>query len=128
MDRSPRFNTDADSGLRFGGAGKVRPLEILRSGEAMLVAFSGRDASESDELRIAEYRDQFLELIQQQQCRSIAIDLKGVQRVASGIVGLLVTIRRRLDCVELRNVTATVRESLRVTKLDTYFQVHETQA
>jgi anti-sigma B factor antagonist len=128
MDLDFPFHNPRIPAMRFGGGEKAKPLHILRSGETPDVKFQGRDASESDEFRIAEYRDQFLELIKQQNCRCIAVDLTGVQRVASGILGLLVTIHHRLGCLELQNVSAPVRESLRIMKLDTFFRVPDSQA
>ena len=130
MNRSSPFpaNFGDDEPVRFKGARRTSHLNVTNVGETVVVAFAGGDASDSDSARLSEYKDQFQQLIRQHHCRCIAVDLTGVPRIDSGVLSLLIQIRRRLECVELRNVSATARESLHVTKLDRIFRIQESRA
>jgi anti-anti-sigma regulatory factor len=62
-------------------------------------------------------------LIDDYQVRVMAVDLSGVKLVPSGMLGLLTTIRKKVDRVELYNPSDDVREVLRITNLEKLFDI-----
>lgn len=98
-------------------------LKVYQTGELTVVGFGGRDVP--DEVCIAAYRTQLLDLISQFQVKILAFDLTGVQLVPSGMLGVLSTIRQRVERVELYNPSPDVREVLRITRLDRLFDIKE---
>jgi anti-sigma B factor antagonist len=98
-------------------------LKIYQTGELTVVGFGGRDVP--DEVCIAAYRTQLLDLIAQHDCKILAFDLTGVQLVPSGMLGVLSSIRQRVGRVELYNPSPDVMEVLRITKFDQLFEIKE---
>lgn len=98
-------------------------LKVYQTGELTVVGFGGRDVP--DEVCIAAYRTQLFDLIAQYNCKVLAFDLTGVQLVPSGMLGVLSSIRQRVERVELYNPSPDVRDVLRLTKLDRLFDIKE---
>lgn len=98
-------------------------LKIYQTGELTVVGFGGRDVP--DEVCIAAYRTQLLDLIAKHDCKVLAFDLTGVQLVPSGMLGVLSSIRQRVGRVELYNPSPDVMEVLRITKFDQLFEIKE---
>jgi len=59
----------------------------------------------------------------QQQKRAIILDLTEVEAIDAAGIGLLVTLQAAGFYLTLMNPTAHVRDTLRVTKLDTIFEI-----
>ena len=98
-------------------------LKIYQTGELTVVGFGGRDVP--DEVCIAAYRTQLLDLIAEHQCKVLAFDLTGVQLVPSGMLGVLTSIRQRVDRLEIYNPSPDVKDVLKLTKLDRLFDIKE---
>lgn len=98
-------------------------LKVYQTGELTVVGFGGNDVP--DEVCIAAYRTQLFDLIAQHQCKVLAFDLTGVQLVPSGMLGVLSSIRQRVERVELYNPSPDVMEVLRITKFDRLFDIKE---
>lgn len=98
-------------------------LKVYQTGELTVVGFGGQDVP--DEVCIAAYRTQLFDLIAQYNCKVLAFDLTGVQLIPSGMLGVLSSIRQRVDRVELYNPSPDVRDVLRITKLDQLFDIRE---
>ena len=98
-------------------------LKVYQTGELTVVGFGGRDVP--NEVCIAAYRTQLFDLIAKHNCRVLAFDLTGVQLVPSGMLGVLSSIRQRVERVELYNPSPDVMEVLRITKLDRLFDIKE---
>jgi hypothetical protein len=98
-------------------------LKVYQTGELTVVGFGGRDVP--DEVCIAAYRTQLFDLISQHSCKVLAFDLTGVQLVPSGMLGVLSSLRQRLERVEIYNPSPDVRDVLRITKLDRLFDIKE---
>lgn len=98
-------------------------LKVYQTGELTVVGFGGRNVP--DEVCIAAYRTQLFDLIAQNNCKVIAFDLTGVQLVPSGMLGVLSSIRQRVERVELYNPSPDVMEVLRITKFDRLFDIKE---
>lgn len=98
-------------------------LKIYQTGELTVVGFGGRDVP--DEVCIAAYRTQLFDLIAQHNCKTLAFDLTGVQLVPSGMLGVLSSLRQRVEHVELYNPSPDVLDVLRITKFDQLFEIKE---
>ncbi|MBS0204676.1 MAG: STAS domain-containing protein [Planctomycetes bacterium] len=98
-------------------------LKVYQTGELTVVGFGGRDVP--DEVCIAAYRTQLFDLIAQHNCKTLAFDLTGVQLIPSGMLGVLSSIRQRVEHVELYNPSPDVLDVLRITKFDQLFAIKE---
>lgn len=98
-------------------------LKVYQTGELTVVGFGGKDVP--DEVCIASYRTQLFDLIARHQCKVLAFDLTGVQLVPSGMLGVLSSIRQRVERVELYNPSPDVMDVLRITKFDRLFDIKE---
>lgn len=113
------------SSLKMGALANPNVLKIYQTGELTVVGFGGKDVP--DEVCIAEYRQQLLDLIAEHGVKTMAFDLSGVQLVPSGMLGVLSTIAKRVEKVEIYNPSVDVREVLRMTKLERLFEIKEVQ-
>lgn len=100
-------------------------LLVYQTGELTVVGFAGKDVP--DEVCIAGYRDQLNKLIEDHQTKVMAFDLSGVKLVPSGMLGLLTSIRKKVQRVELYNPSDDVQEVLRITNLDKLFEIKSIQ-
>lgn len=96
-------------------------LKVYQTGELTVVGFAGQDVP--DEVCLAGYRDQMNKLIEEHGVKVMAVDLSGVKLVPSGMLGLLTSIRKRVERVELYNPSHDVREVLRITNLGKLFTI-----
>lgn len=115
-------NGEGDSTPNYG-APVPGVLNVYQTGPLTVVGFAGRDVP--DEVCIAAYRDQLFKLLEESQCTVLAFDLTGVVLVPSGMLGVLVSLRKRLERVELYNPSKDVREVLEMTKLISLFEIRE---
>lgn len=98
-------------------------LQVYHSGPLCVAGFGGRDIL--DTFSVKDVRDELLELVQVQQCETLALDLTGVKLIPSGMLGLLSSIR---DCgveIHLYNPSEDIREVLEITRLDQFMQLHD---
>ena len=100
-------------------------LLVYQTGPLTVVGFAGKDVP--DEVCIAGYRDQMHKLIEEHGVKVMAVDLSGVRLVPSGMLGLLTTIRKKVERVELYNPSEDVREVLRITNLEKLFEIKSVQ-
>jgi len=98
-------------------------LNVYEIGELTVVGFSGRDIP--DEVCIAGYRDQLLALLSEYPVKTLAFDLTGVKLMPSGMLGLLTSLRRRVDQIELYNASDDIREVLAITNLAQLFTLKD---
>ena len=84
------------SSFKMGALANPNVLKIYQTGELTVVGFGGKDVP--DEVCIAEYRQQLLDLI-----------------------------AKRVEKVEIYNPSVDVREVLRMTKLERLFEIKEVQ-
>lgn len=124
MSDSIHDETPADSSFKLGSLPEDHSvLKVYQTGELTVVGFGGRDVP--DEVCIAAYRQQLLSLIAEHHCKTLAFDLTGVQLVPSGMLGVLSSIRQRVEHVELYNPSPDVMEVLKITKFDRLFEIKE---
>lgn len=124
FDERPTSPGGSDSAV---GKGFQDPgvLLVYTTGELTVVGFAGKDVP--DEICIAGYRDQMHKLIEEYKVKVLAVDLSGVKLVPSGMLGLLTSIRKKVDRVELYNPSDDVREVLRITNLEKLFDIKTVQ-
>jgi anti-anti-sigma factor len=72
----------------------------------------------TDYLRVEQCRNELISIIEKAVCVVVRFDLAGVPFIVSGVLGLLVSLRKAGVDAQLQNASAHVREVLRVTKLD----------
>ncbi|MEZ6127447.1 MAG: STAS domain-containing protein [Planctomycetaceae bacterium] len=101
-------------------------LKVYNVGETTVLGFGGQDVP--SEFNAAHYRAAISDLLIANNCQVVAFDLTGVKIVPSGMLGLLVSLKK-LDGVEptvqVFNACDDVKEVLQITKLNTMIEVHE---
>jgi hypothetical protein len=126
MSDSIHDDTDTntgDSALKLGELKDPNVLKVYQTGELTVVGFGGRDVP--DEVCIAMYREQLFKLVDEYQCKTLAFDLTGVTLVPSGMLGVLTSLRTKVERIELYNPSEDVREVLRMTRLEQLFDIKE---
>lgn len=98
-------------------------LKVYQTGELTVVGFGGQDVP--DEACIAAYRTELLGLIDHFNCKVMAFDLTGVKFMPSGMLGVLMSIHKKVGQVELYNPSPDVMEVLRITHFDRFFEIKE---
>lgn len=113
----------SDSALKLGDLKDPNVLKIYQTGELTVVGFGGQDVP--DEVCIAAYREQLFQLIKDHKCKVLAFDLTGVTLIPSGMLGVLTSLRSKVERLELYNPSVDVREVLHMTRLETLFDIKE---
>jgi hypothetical protein len=62
-------------------------------------------------------------MVQKSGCDVLTFDLTGIKVLPSGMLGLLVTLKKRGQQIELLNPSADIQEVLRVTRLLSMFSI-----
>jgi hypothetical protein len=117
----PGKQTESDSGVLVAGAADPTLLSFTRDGSRVVVGFNSTDVP--DEVCVAAYRTQLLKFVQESECTVLTFDLTGIKILPSGMLGLLVTLKKRGLEIELLNPIADIVEVLRITKLNSLFKV-----
>lgn len=113
----------ADSGILFETACGAENLRVLQTGETTAIGFGDRGMR--DAACIHTYYDRIRELIEQNACRVLILDMRGVWFLPSRTLGALLSLRKSVERVELHNVSDELREGLRVAQLDQVLHVCE---
>ncbi|MFN0050965.1 MAG: STAS domain-containing protein [Planctomycetales bacterium] len=99
-------------------------LKITPEGDRLIIAYGRKDIP--DELCVAGYRDQLLQLIKEYpSCSTFAFDVANVKMLPSGMLGILATVKQRGKNVEILNPSSDVRDVLRITRLETLFTIRD---
>ena len=112
-----------DSALKIGNLKDPQVLKVYQTGELTVVGFGGRDVP--DEVCISSYREQLFRMVEEYKCKVLAFDLTGVTLIPSGMLGVLTSLRKQVDRIELYNPSADVREVLQMTRLEQLFDIKE---
>ena len=126
MSDSIHDDTDTnagDSALKLDQLKDPNVLKVYQTGALTVVGLGGRDVP--DEVCIAMYREQLFKLVDEFQCKVLAFDLTGVTLVPSGMLGVMTSLRTKVERVELYNPSEDVREVLRMTRLEQLFDIKE---
>ena len=101
-------------------------LQVYSVGDTTVLGFGGRDVP--SEFNAAHYRSAICDLLVSNNSNTVAFDLTGVRLVPSGMLGLLVSLRKLEELtptVQVFNPCSDVREVLEITKLNTMIEIHE---
>ncbi len=112
-----------DSGILFENACGTDNLRVLQTGETTAITFGDRGVR--DAACIHTFYNQILELIAQNQCRVLILDMRGVWFLPSRTLGALLSLRKSVERIELHNVSDELREGLRVAQLDKVLHVND---
>ena len=109
---------DGDSGLLITKSVDPSLLKISREGSSLAIGFN--EIEVTNELNIADYRDQVFSLLSEdKECSKLTFDVSNLKYLPSGMLGLLASVKKKVPTVEVLNPSADILESLRVTNLDT---------
>ena len=115
--------SSSDSGILNQTPPPPGLLQVYESGPLTVVGFGGQDVP--DEVSIAAYREQLFALVEDQATETISFDLTGVKLMPSGMLGLLVSLKRRGLNVELFNASNDVVDVLNTTRLSQLFDLRD---
>ena len=91
-------------------------FEVYSAGKLIVFGFGGRALPVDRPLE--RFRDELLQLAEAHNSDAIAVDLTGVTMLPSGMLGLLVSLRKLGYEVYFFNPASDIREVLGVMKLD----------
>lgn len=115
----------SDSSVNLRSANDPNVIKVYQTGELTVVGFGGQDVP--DEVCIAGYRDQLNKLLDDNRCKVLAFDLSGVKLVPSGMLGVLTSLRKRVERLEIYNANENIREVLRLTNLVKLFDLRDVE-
>ncbi|MEI8381195.1 MAG: STAS domain-containing protein [Planctomycetota bacterium] len=124
-DDSGAITSVGDSGLLFESACGTENLRVLQTGEVTAITFGDRGVR--DAACINTFYAQILDLIEQNRCRSLILDMRGVWFLPSRTLGAFLSLRKCVERIELHNVSDELHESLRVAQLDQILHVTTTE-
>src|SRR5689334_3370619 len=117
---------EGDSGILVKGPADPNLLRISREGDTITIGFNGVDVP--DEVCIASYRAQVNELLEKHPgCKVLTFDVTGLKLLPSGMLGLLASLKKRVELIEVLNPSVDIQEALRVTRLNTLLKVRQKQ-
>lgn len=110
-----------DSGILFEHACGRDNLQVLHSGETTAITFGERGVRNAECIYV--FYEHIVKLLEQNRCRVLSLDMRGVWFLPSRTLGALISLRKRVERVELQNVSDELRETLLITQLDQMFHI-----
>ena len=105
-------------------------IDIREEGEVTVATF--RDARILDEITISEIGNELFALIDEQDRKKLVLDFSRVEFLSSAALGKLITLRRKANdangYLKFCEIQPETFEVFSVSKLDTFFEIHEHQA
>ena len=95
-------------------------LLVYDAGESTLVGFKGIEVV--DDQQLEAFRDGLTQLLHENKCRTLVLDLTGVKIVSSGTLGFLFSLSRQGTEIRIFNPSDGIREVLEITKLGQVFK------
>jgi anti-anti-sigma factor len=77
----------------------------------------------TDYERFEHCRDELAAILKNAECKVVRFDVEGIPFLASGVLGLLVSMRNAGVDIQIQNATEHVRDVLKVTRLDQLVEV-----
>ncbi len=102
----------------FGG------LLVYDAGVSTLIGF--KDVEVVDDHHLELFREGLQEIIRENACKTLIVDLTGVKIVSSGTLGFLFSLSRQGVAIRIYNPSDNVREVLEITKLGQVFKEVDT--
>lgn len=121
INNPEQFSEDSSMNMTFPKDADV--LKVYQTGEFTVVGFGGKDVP--DEICVAIYRDQLAKLVEDFRCKALGFDMTGVKLVPSGMLGILTTMRKKVERVVIFNPSADVREVLELSRIAQLFEIKD---
>jgi anti-sigma B factor antagonist len=115
--------TSDDSSPDLANSNDPGVLRVYQTGELTIVGFGGRDVP--SEVCIAFYREELFKMVDKFHCKVLGVDLTGVTLIPSGMLGVLTSLRKKVERIELYNPSDDVREVLRMSRLEQLFEIKQ---
>ena len=97
-------------------------FEVYQPGPLTVIGFGDRKVL--SHMDVSDSREEIFALIRKQRCKTLAIDLTGIEIIPSGLLGLLVAVHHQGVSVCLFNPSNDLREVLEITKLHQLFPTY----
>jgi anti-anti-sigma regulatory factor len=91
-------------------------LKVYEVGENTIVGFSRSGAGQPPD--IPRWHSELMKLVDQHGCRVLTFDLSGVRRMPSAVLDIMFSLKQRGVLVQVFNPTKTMRDLLKVTRLN----------
>ncbi len=121
MSANPISNDDSDSFQPKASPTSI--LEICETGKRLVVGFGSQ--SVPDDHCLATYREQIRQLIKEHGSTEVAFDLKAFQKIQSGTLGLIASVKNEGVNVSVFNVSPEVREVFALSNLDQIIEMSD---
>jgi anti-sigma B factor antagonist len=115
--------SDGDSAILPRSAFQPSLLQVFETGKRIVVGF-GSDTV-PDDLCLANYREQIRQLIAEHGCTEFAFDLRAFQKIQSGTLGLIASVRNEGVKVYVFNLSSDVREVFEISHLDRAVEMYD---
>jgi anti-anti-sigma factor len=96
-------------------------FRLSETGKLTVVAVNPEGVA--DYARIEQCRDELVQLLKQAGAEVVRFDLEGIPFLASGVLGLLVSLRRHGFAIQFAHVTEHIQDVMRVTRLDQLVEI-----
>lgn len=110
--------------------GRKRRLLCEPQGDVTVVSFVEKKIL--DELNIKEIGDELMELVEQHNKDKILVNFENVEYLSSAALGKLITLNKRMQAkngqLKLCQISPSIYEIFKITKLNKYFEIYETEA
>ena len=122
LNEDSEFSSE-DSAVMGQPAGKTGLFQVYSMGKTTVVGFGGQDIPH--DFWIGQYKDELVQLIEDQNCQELAFDFTGVITVPSGLLGLLASLTKLDVKIVIFNPSEDIREVLETTNLNQLFEIRE---
>lgn len=96
-------------------------FQVVETGRLTQVRVNPEGVSDFE--RFEQCRDELVAVLNKAGCIVVRFDVEGIPFLASGILGLLVSIRKAGVDIQIQNASEHVADVLRVTRLDQLVEV-----
>jgi anti-anti-sigma factor len=96
-------------------------FHVLETGRLTLVRINPEGVTDFE--RFEQCRDQLFAILKNAGCVVVRFDVEGIPFLASGVLGLLVSMRNSGVDIQIQNASEHVRDVLTVTRLDQLVEV-----
>jgi anti-anti-sigma factor len=96
-------------------------FEVRETGRLTLVRVNPEGVTDFE--RFEQCRDELISILQNAKCVVVRFDVEGIPFLASGVLGLLVSMRKAGVDIQFENASEHVRDVMKVTRLDQLVEV-----
>ena len=96
-------------------------FEVRETGRLTLVRVNPEGVTDYE--RFEQCRNELVEILKKAGCVVVRLDVEGIPFLASGVLGLLVSMRNSGVDIQIQNASEHVRDVLKVTRLDQLVEV-----